>query len=93
LEAPESSVAMISDDELVSTIYDRIATDRNWTVEERASDLSVLDLQRLRTVRDLRALSKKSWKDVPLLPLVKDLLVSQVHAHTSSKKTKNKERG
>ena len=51
-----------------------IGKDRNWTEEQIESDIKVLLDNRLNTFRDIAELSKDSWKAIPLLPLVKDLL-------------------
>jgi len=36
--------------------------ERSWSESEIQIDLNVLELNRLRTVRDLRSLSEKSWE-------------------------------
>ncbi|CAG8567730.1 5047_t:CDS:2 [Paraglomus brasilianum] len=54
--------------------------ERSWSESEIQIDLNVLELNRLRTVRDLRSLSEKSWEKIQLLPLVKDLLTDAIRS-------------
>ncbi|KAJ3083180.1 hypothetical protein HK102_001217 [Quaeritorhiza haematococci] len=58
-----------------STLLLHIASTRKWTAAEIACDLEALQMNRLRTVDDLRALSGNGWGEMKeLLPVVKDLL-------------------
>eukprot|EP01135_Chromosphaera_perkinsii_P007999 Nk52_evm71s1073 gene=Nk52_evmTU71s1073 len=67
--------AMLWEDEkdAVEVLRD-IGKDRNWDESEISSDALILARNRLKQVRDLRSLSKHSWDQIELLPLVKDLL-------------------
>ncbi|CAH1759538.1 8495_t:CDS:2 [Entrophospora sp. SA101] len=51
-----------------------IATEHQWHDDQTRSDISILINNRLSTVKDLRVLSKESWKQLELLPFTKDLL-------------------
>jgi len=51
-----------------------IATEHQWYEDQTKSDISILINNRLATVKDLRILSKESWKQLELLPFTKDLL-------------------
>jgi hypothetical protein len=55
-----------------------IGEQRNWSAESIASDCRILREQRLKTVSDLRILTESSWKDIPLLPIVKDCLREKI---------------
>lgn len=60
------------------SVLQAIATQRKWTQVEVEMDATILERNRLRTVLDLRSLSKTSWKQLELLPLVKDLLYIEI---------------
>ncbi|RKP08057.1 hypothetical protein THASP1DRAFT_23895, partial [Thamnocephalis sphaerospora] len=57
-----------------STLLQQIGQERYWSPEQIAGDTSILDMHRLYTVSELRVLSDDSWKEIPLVPLAKDLL-------------------
>ena len=68
-----------------SKILRRLGAYRNWSDQEIQSDLNVLEFHRLRSVKDLRELSLDSWKEIKeLLPLVKELLIKEVHKGRSA---------
>ncbi|RKP14903.1 hypothetical protein BJ684DRAFT_18735 [Piptocephalis cylindrospora] len=73
-----------------STLLEQIASERGWTQEEIEKDLRCLETQRLRTLRDLRSLSKESWKEIPLIPLSKDLLRQSIYPRGLAKVKKMK---
>ncbi|KAG2237083.1 hypothetical protein INT48_004584 [Thamnidium elegans] len=58
----------------VKELLERIAQEKNWSKDAVDSDCTILDRNRLVYVQDLKALSKESWAQIELLPLVKDLL-------------------
>lgn len=45
-----------------STLLEQLGAERGWTREEVEGDLRCLETQRLHNLRDLRSLSKESWK-------------------------------
>ncbi|KAK9761259.1 hypothetical protein K7432_013967 [Basidiobolus ranarum] len=57
-----------------STLLEQIASERSWIRKNVNEDLAILERNRLYAVRDLRDLSQDSWKEIELLPIVKDLL-------------------
>ncbi|KAJ3366881.1 hypothetical protein GGF31_007954 [Allomyces arbusculus] len=58
----------------VTTVIHALAAVHGWTRDEAAADVAALAAQRLRTVGDLRLLSKKGWKHLPVVPIVAELL-------------------
>lgn len=58
----------------VNSILKRIANEKNWAEKDVENDLAILERHRIVYVHDLRSLSKDSWTEIELLPLVKDLL-------------------
>ncbi|KAL0074465.1 hypothetical protein J3Q64DRAFT_1811798 [Phycomyces blakesleeanus] len=72
-----------------STLIEQIGKERSWTEDQIDSDIDILEANRLGFVRDLRDLSDNSWKVIPLLPLVRDLLRAAVSPKYQKKK-KNK---
>ncbi|KAI7865563.1 hypothetical protein BDF14DRAFT_1823221 [Spinellus fusiger] len=58
----------------VSTLIEQMGKERSWTEEQIESDIDILYNQRLSFISDLRALSDHSWKVIPVLPLVRDLM-------------------
>jgi hypothetical protein len=70
----------IPDSVPAAKIIRRIGAYRNWTEPEISADLAALEINRIRTVKDIRELSTDSWKEIrELLPLVKDLLIKEVN--------------
>ncbi|KAI9025961.1 hypothetical protein CLU79DRAFT_803542 [Phycomyces nitens] len=69
-----------------STLIEQIGKERSWTEEQIDSDIDILEANRLGFVRDLRDLSDNSWKVIPLLPLVRDLLRAAVYPKSQKKK-------
>jgi len=62
-----------------SKILRRIGAYRNWSEHEIQSDLAALEVNRIRTVRDIREMTTDGWREVKeLVPLVKDLLIKEV---------------
>ncbi|KAF8934072.1 hypothetical protein BGZ58_005960, partial [Dissophora ornata] len=57
-----------------STLLEQIGTERSWSTRDIEKDVDILERNRLYTIKDLRVLSPQSWKEIDLLPLVKDLL-------------------
>ncbi|KAI7907725.1 uncharacterized protein BX663DRAFT_491851 [Cokeromyces recurvatus] len=78
------------DTDPVSNVLKRIAKERNWSEKEVEEDLSILNKNRISTINDLRSLSKESWTQIELLPLVKDLLRHSIDPEWSSKDENNK---
>ncbi|KAI7820237.1 hypothetical protein BC939DRAFT_505081 [Gamsiella multidivaricata] len=62
-----------------STLLEQIGAERSWSSRDIEKDVDVLERNRLYTIKDLRVLSLQSWKEVELLPLVKDLLRQAVN--------------
>ncbi|KNE70221.1 hypothetical protein AMAG_15190 [Allomyces macrogynus ATCC 38327] len=58
----------------VAAVIDALAAVHGWTRDEAAADVAALAAQRHRTVGDLRLLSKKGWKHLPVVPIVAELL-------------------
>jgi hypothetical protein len=59
-------------------LLEALGADRGWTKMEIVTDVQILEQNRLRIVRDLRALNQQSWDGLALVPLVKDLLKAKV---------------
>ncbi|KAI8985382.1 hypothetical protein BDB01DRAFT_787908 [Pilobolus umbonatus] len=64
----------LSDSSSVNYLIRKIAAERNWSKTDIDNDITILERNRLFYVGDLKALSKESWAEIELLPLVKDLL-------------------
>ncbi|KAL1924347.1 uncharacterized protein VTP21DRAFT_7382 [Calcarisporiella thermophila] len=73
-ESPIQDVTPLPENMRASTLIEQIGSERSWTASQIASDLEILEKNRIYTVSDLRILSKESWGSIELLPLVKDLL-------------------
>lgn len=70
----------------VSTLLEQIGKERSWEDDKIEADIVVCEDNRLYFVRDLRILSQESWKEIQLLPIVKDLIRSAINRGIPSKK-------
>ncbi|KAI9346311.1 hypothetical protein BD770DRAFT_396312 [Pilaira anomala] len=75
---------LLPDSTPVKELLERIAQEKKWSKEAVESDCAILDRNRLVYVQDLRALSKESWAQIELLPLVKDLLRGEIDPESAS---------
>ncbi|CAG8689005.1 37456_t:CDS:2 [Gigaspora margarita] len=57
----------------VDMLLRQIGVEHSWPENQINSDINVLTKNRIFLIRDLRILSNESWKDIELLPIVKDL--------------------
>ncbi|KAI9297621.1 hypothetical protein K502DRAFT_300703 [Neoconidiobolus thromboides FSU 785] len=74
-----------------STLLELIASERNWPSNLVLNDLEILEKNRLFTISDLKVLSKESWKQIGLLPIVKDLIQAKIYKNKKkAKKMKKK---
>ncbi|KAI8809206.1 hypothetical protein BJ742DRAFT_805448 [Cladochytrium replicatum] len=64
----------LADDYSAAKLLSEIGFQRNWSDEDIDRDVRVMQDQRLYTLVDLRLLGPKAWREVPLLPIVKELL-------------------
>ncbi|KAF9998745.1 hypothetical protein BGZ79_007581 [Entomortierella chlamydospora] len=71
-----------------STLLEQIGAERSWSTRDIERDVDILERNRLYTIRDLRVLSPQSWKEIQLLPLVKDLLRLSVNPEAGKKEKK-----
>ncbi|KAF9200385.1 hypothetical protein BGZ49_009400 [Haplosporangium sp. Z 27] len=72
--ATESEDKYLPDSMKASTLLEQIGADRSWSTRDIERDVDILERNRLYTIKDLRVLSHQSWKEIQLLPIVKDLL-------------------
>ncbi|KAG9286697.1 hypothetical protein G9A89_012247 [Geosiphon pyriformis] len=75
----ENGKAPLPNNMKASTLLEQIGAERSWYEDQINSDLSILERNRIYTVTDLRILSRESWTQIELLPIVKDLLREAVH--------------
>ncbi|CAG8448572.1 2097_t:CDS:2 [Ambispora leptoticha] len=64
----------LPDNMKASTLLEQIGKERSWFEDQINEDLQILEINRIYTVKDLRVLSRDSWKQIQFLPLVKDLI-------------------
>ncbi|CAG8481094.1 4762_t:CDS:2 [Acaulospora morrowiae] len=69
----------LPDNMKVDVLLKRIGAESSWPNHQMKSDMEVLFKNRIYTVKDLRTLSKESWKKIDLLPIVKDLLRENIN--------------
>ncbi|KAG1471765.1 hypothetical protein G6F56_001938 [Rhizopus delemar] len=58
----------------VKDLLGNIGKKKKWSEKDVENDISILEKNRIYTVNDLKSLSRESWAQIELLPLVKDLL-------------------
>ncbi|KAI9254221.1 hypothetical protein BY458DRAFT_521134 [Sporodiniella umbellata] len=58
----------------VKELLGDIGKKKKWSEKDVKNDISILEKNRIFTVNDLKSLSRESWAQIELLPLVKDLL-------------------
>ncbi|KAI8812630.1 hypothetical protein BJ742DRAFT_655035, partial [Cladochytrium replicatum] len=64
----------LADEYSATKLISEIGTQRKWSEGDINRDVKVMQDQRLYTVADLRLLGPEAWREVPLLPIVKELL-------------------
>ncbi|KAI8910784.1 hypothetical protein EDD86DRAFT_269602 [Gorgonomyces haynaldii] len=64
----------VDEDFPVHLLMKQLGRERKWAPEDVQQDVKTLESNRLRTVKDLRALKEESWGKIGLLPIVVDLL-------------------
>jgi hypothetical protein len=72
---PSMSIIGITDDTDVSVFIYELGKRFEWTMDEIENDLDILKRNRLRKVKDLKAISSVGWAEIKeLLPVVKDII-------------------
>ncbi|KAF9352475.1 hypothetical protein BGX26_009726 [Mortierella sp. AD094] len=86
--APADQDKYLPDSMKASTLLEQIGAERSWSTRDIERDVDILERNRLYTIKDLRVLSPQSWKEIELLPLVKDLLRLSVNPEADKIKLK-----
>ncbi|KAG9321932.1 hypothetical protein KVV02_004507 [Mortierella alpina] len=75
-----------------STLLEQLGAERSWSSRDVEKDVDILERNRLYTIKELRVLSPESWKEIELLPLVKDLLRQAVNPPVDYAKLKQEKK-